>query len=111
MTLLWVKVGGLWPVNTGGRIRSFQILSELSRYHQVTLLTTHGPGDDPQGLAVALPALGAAWPAWRAGGLPVVGLLRGADVRGGLGGRAQRHLSLGAGGLIRLGRCSGYREC
>ena len=55
MTLLWVKVGGLWPVNTGGRIRSFHILSELSRHHQVTLLTTHGPGDDPQGLAVALP--------------------------------------------------------
>ena len=34
MTLLWVKVGGLWPVNTGGRIRSFHILSELSRHHQ-----------------------------------------------------------------------------
>ena len=55
MRLLWVKVGGLWPVNTGGRIRSFHILSELSRRHQVTLLTTHGSTDDPKGLAGALP--------------------------------------------------------
>ena len=31
-------------------------------------------------LAVAMPAVGAAWPAWRAGRRPVVRLLRGADV-------------------------------
>ncbi len=49
---------------------------------------------------VALPAAGAAWPAWRAGGRPVVGLLRGADVGGG-----GRHPGRGAGrgGLTRLG--------
>ena len=41
MRMIWVKVGGLWPVNTGGRIRSFHMLRELSRRHQVTLLTTH----------------------------------------------------------------------
>ncbi len=58
MNLLWVKVGGLWPVTTGGRLRSFHILSELSRRHRVTLLTTHGPGDDPDGLAAALPSCG-----------------------------------------------------
>ncbi len=61
MNLLWVKVGGLWPVTTGGRLRSFHILSELSRRHRVTLLTTHGPGDDPDGLAAALPSCGAAF--------------------------------------------------
>jgi len=55
MRILWVKVGGLWPLNTGGRLRSFHIISELSRRHRVTLLTTHGPADDPAGLAAALP--------------------------------------------------------
>jgi glycosyltransferase involved in cell wall biosynthesis len=56
MHILWVKVGGLWPLNTGGRLRSFHIVSELSRRHRVTVLTTHAPGDDPAGLAAALPS-------------------------------------------------------
>jgi glycosyltransferase involved in cell wall biosynthesis len=55
MRILWVKVGGLWPPNTGGRTRSFHIISELARRHRVTLLTTHGPDDDPRGLAARLP--------------------------------------------------------
>lgn len=55
MHILWVKVGGLLPLNTGGRLRSFHILSELSRKHQVTLFTTHGPNDDPAALAARLP--------------------------------------------------------
>ena len=55
MRILWVKVGGLWPLNAGGRLRSFHILRELSRRHEVTLLTTHAPGDDPAGLAAQLP--------------------------------------------------------
>jgi glycosyltransferase involved in cell wall biosynthesis len=55
MRILWVNVGGLWPLNTGGRQRSFNIVSELSRRHRVTLLTTHGPGDDHQTLAARLP--------------------------------------------------------
>lgn len=55
MHILWVKVGGLWPLNTGGRLRSFHILRELARRHPVTVLTTHGPGDDPDGLAAQLP--------------------------------------------------------
>lgn len=55
MRILWVKVGGLWPLNTGGKPRSFQILSELSRRHRVSVVTTHGPGDDPEGLEAALP--------------------------------------------------------
>ena len=51
MRILWVKMGGLWPATTGGRVRSLQIVSELARRHQVTVVTTHGPGDDPEGLA------------------------------------------------------------
>jgi glycosyltransferase involved in cell wall biosynthesis len=51
MRVLWVKMGGLWPTNTGGRQRSFQLIAELSRRHRVVVLTTHGPGDEPDGLA------------------------------------------------------------
>jgi sugar transferase (PEP-CTERM/EpsH1 system associated) len=54
MRVLWVKMGGLWPLNTGGRQRSFHMLSELARRHQVVLVTTHGPEDDPAGLEEAL---------------------------------------------------------
>ena len=55
MRILWVKVGGLWPLDSGGRLRSFHILRELARRHPVTVLTTHGPGDEPQGLAAQVP--------------------------------------------------------
>ncbi len=56
MRILWVKIGGLWPPNTGGRLRSFHLVSELSRRNRVTVVTTHAPGDDPQALAMHLPA-------------------------------------------------------
>ncbi|HEX4299550.1 MAG TPA: glycosyltransferase family 4 protein [Gammaproteobacteria bacterium] len=55
MRILWVKVGGLWPPNTGGRLRSLNILSELARGHEVSVLTTHLPGEDPQELKRQLP--------------------------------------------------------
>jgi polysaccharide biosynthesis protein PslH len=48
MRILWVKLGALWPLNTGGRIRTFNILKELAREHRVVLLTTHGPDEDPR---------------------------------------------------------------
>ena len=47
LKILWIKMGGLYPVNTGGRLRSFHILTELSKKHDVTVLTTHVPGEDP----------------------------------------------------------------
>ena len=31
MKILWVKMNGLWPATTGGRVRSLQIISELAR--------------------------------------------------------------------------------
>jgi glycosyltransferase involved in cell wall biosynthesis len=46
LRILWVKVGGLWPLNMGGRLRSFHTIAELARRHRVTVLTTHGPADD-----------------------------------------------------------------
>jgi polysaccharide biosynthesis protein PslH len=55
MRILWVKMGGLWPSTAGGRIRSLETLSCLSRRHDVTVLTTHGPTDDPEGLVRRLP--------------------------------------------------------
>lgn len=51
MHILWVKVGGLWPPNTGGRLRSLALIEALARRHRITVLTTHGPADDPAGLA------------------------------------------------------------
>jgi sugar transferase (PEP-CTERM/EpsH1 system associated) len=55
LRILWVKMGGLWPLNTGGRLRSFHIVSELSRRHQVSVVTTHTPNEDPEALAARLP--------------------------------------------------------
>jgi glycosyltransferase involved in cell wall biosynthesis len=56
LRLLWAKVGPLWPPDSGGRLRSLNLLAELSRGHQVTVLMTHGPGDaDVGALAARLP--------------------------------------------------------
>jgi glycosyltransferase involved in cell wall biosynthesis len=55
MRLLWVKAGGVWPLHTGGRLRSFHILQELSRRHEVELLTSHTPGEDAEELRRRLP--------------------------------------------------------
>ncbi len=89
----------------------------------LTLLNQPAPGGAlalPLGFAwlagVLTPALGAAWPAWRAAGRSVVGLLRGGDIesssrarwrrRGGSGsvaGSGGRRSVMGGGGLGRLG--------
>src|SRR5215470_12975131 len=50
MRIVWVKMGGLWPATTGGRVRSLNTIAELARGHQLTVITTHGNGDDPDGL-------------------------------------------------------------
>jgi sugar transferase (PEP-CTERM/EpsH1 system associated) len=39
MRILWVKAGGLVPLDTGGKTRSFQILKDLARRHEITLYT------------------------------------------------------------------------
>jgi glycosyltransferase involved in cell wall biosynthesis len=55
MKILWVKMGGLWPPTSGGRTRSLNLLAELSRRHEVTVVTTHGAEDAPDGLVDRLP--------------------------------------------------------
>src|SRR5262245_47665304 len=55
MNILWVIAGGIWPLNSGGRHRSFNILAQLSKNNRVTLVASHGPGDDPEGLRANLP--------------------------------------------------------
>jgi glycosyltransferase involved in cell wall biosynthesis len=40
--ILWVKAGKLLPVDTGGKIRSYNILRQLARTHQVTFLSYYG---------------------------------------------------------------------
>jgi polysaccharide biosynthesis protein PslH len=39
MKIIWVKAGGLVPLDSGGKIRSFHIARELARKHSVTLFT------------------------------------------------------------------------
>ena len=55
MRLLWVKFGGLWPLNSGGRLRSFNLLRELSREHAITVATTREQSRPPGLLASQLP--------------------------------------------------------
>jgi glycosyltransferase involved in cell wall biosynthesis len=45
--VLWVKGGKLLPVDTGGKIRSFNILRRLAKDHAVTLLSYYGGRRDP----------------------------------------------------------------
>ena len=54
MKLLWVKGGKLLPVDTGGKIRSFNILRRLVKEHSVTLLSYYG-GQRDANYEAALP--------------------------------------------------------
>ena len=47
MRILWVKAGKLLPVDTGGKIRSYNILRHLALGHKVTLLSYYGGKKDP----------------------------------------------------------------
>ena len=46
MRILWVKAGGLVPPDTGGKIRSYNILRELARQHSVTFFSFHAANDN-----------------------------------------------------------------
>jgi glycosyltransferase involved in cell wall biosynthesis len=46
--ILWVKAGKLLPVDTGGKIRSYNVLRFLARDHEVTLLSYYGGVRDLQ---------------------------------------------------------------
>src|SRR5712691_5773130 len=46
MKILWVKAGGLVPPDTGGKIRSYNILRELAREHSVTFFSFYAAHDN-----------------------------------------------------------------
>ena len=46
MKILWVKAGGLVPPDTGGKIRSYNILRELARRHSVTFFSFYATLDN-----------------------------------------------------------------
>jgi sugar transferase (PEP-CTERM/EpsH1 system associated) len=50
MKLLWVKAGGLLPPDMGGKIRSYNILKQLARKHEITLFTFYSAHPDDQHL-------------------------------------------------------------
>src|ERR1700680_3497688 len=45
MKILWVKAGGLVPPDTGGKIRSYNILRELARQHSITFFFFYAAHD------------------------------------------------------------------
>jgi polysaccharide biosynthesis protein PslH len=47
MKILWVKAGKLLPVDTGGKIRSFNILRHLAKVHELTYLSYYSGLRDP----------------------------------------------------------------
>lgn len=42
MKILWVKPGKLLPTDTGGKLRTYNILRQLSRSHELTFLSYYG---------------------------------------------------------------------
>jgi polysaccharide biosynthesis protein PslH len=48
LRILWVKAGKLLPVDTGGKIRSYNILRHLARAHALSLLTYYGGHKDSE---------------------------------------------------------------
>lgn len=46
MRILWVKAGGLVPPDTGGKIRSYNILRQLAKHHAVTLFSFYAAHDN-----------------------------------------------------------------
>jgi sugar transferase (PEP-CTERM/EpsH1 system associated) len=44
--ILWVKAGGLLPLDSGGRIRSYNLVRELAKRHRVTFFGFHAQQDN-----------------------------------------------------------------
>jgi len=47
LKILWVKSGGLLPLNHGGRIRSYYLAKELAQLHDLSLFTFASEAEDP----------------------------------------------------------------
>jgi sugar transferase (PEP-CTERM/EpsH1 system associated) len=52
LKILWVKAGGLYPPNIGGRIRSYRILQALAKRHSITLFTFYAAIEGDQHTAL-----------------------------------------------------------
>ena len=64
MRILWVKAGKLLPVDTGGKIRSYNLLRQLAARHELVLLSYYGGRRDrayEDAIAQQFPA---AFPVW-----------------------------------------------
>jgi len=48
LRILWVKAGKLLPVDSGGKIRSYNILRHLRRQHELVLLSYYGGHKDEE---------------------------------------------------------------
>src|SRR3712207_2588976 len=46
MKILWVKAGKILPVDTGGKIRSYNLLRQLASRHETVLLSYYGGARD-----------------------------------------------------------------
>jgi sugar transferase (PEP-CTERM/EpsH1 system associated) len=44
--ILWIKAGGLLPLDSGGRIRSYNLVRELAKHHRVTFFGFHAQQDN-----------------------------------------------------------------
>jgi len=45
MKILWIKADLLYPLDSGGKIRTFQMLKELNARHEITYLALSSPSD------------------------------------------------------------------
>ena len=45
----------MWPLTSGGRLLSFNTISQLSQRHQVSVATSHGTGESPHEVRGQLP--------------------------------------------------------
>lgn len=48
LRILWLKTGPLHPLDTGGKLRTYHLLRELNRRHQVTFLALCEPDTPPE---------------------------------------------------------------
>lgn len=69
MNILWVKAGKLLPVDTGGRIRSYNLLVHLSKIHKLTFYSYYGGPQDLEYERELREVLPGAIPQW----VPVMG--------------------------------------
>lgn len=71
LRILWLKTGPLHPLDTGGKLRTYHLLRELNRHHEVTFLALCEPDTPPeikqQAAEYCRHALWALWSAPRKG--------------------------------------------